>query len=714
MSPIKLLCSFFLIIISFATIAQTDRNLPTEKVSPSLKLLLSEKPSDSISVVLSFKRAPQQLKNIGRILYQHYSSGTIVLKTSIASLQQLLKDEVVLFADRLRTPREEITTGAYDLSANRINLAHHLYKSYRGDLINTSVKEQKLDTTDIDFKGRYFNSGVAASTNSSHASFMGTILGGGANSSPFAKGVAWGAQITSSSFTNLFPDPDEVYTKFPISVQNHSYGTGIENFYGNDAAAYDMSVVKNSFLVHVFSAGNQGTSTPSNGVYTGISGFANLTGSFKMAKNIITVGHIDSVYNVLPPSSKGPAYDGRVKPELVAFGEDGSSGAAAMVSGSAALVQDAYKSMKGSLPPASFVKAVLLNSAEDVGAKEIDFSSGYGSLNTAAAIKTVLEENFIEDAISQNGTKTYSFTVPAATAKFKLTLVWTDTAAIPNAAKALVNDLDAVLKFNSTGQEWQPWVLSHAAHKDSSAISAVRKKDTLNNVEQISIEDPQPGTYNLEVKGSRVISASQSFSVAYQVDTVNSFIWTYPTGSDILNAGQTNILRWQTNSTGNASIEYSVNGNTWNTITTTADVTKQYYKWKMPDTVTTALLRMNIPALTAPFVSDTFPVSRSTDLEVGYNCPDSFMLFWNEAPVNNYQVYVLGEKYLEPLISITDTFKVFKKTQHPDLFYSVAPFINGKAGQRSYTVNYTLQGVDCYFRTFYGFLDGNRLYLQLY
>jgi hypothetical protein len=36
---------------------------------------------------------------------------------------------------------------------------------------------------------------------------------------------------------------------------------------------------------------------------------------------------------------KGPAFDGRIKPEMVAFGIDGSSGAAALVSGVAILLQ---------------------------------------------------------------------------------------------------------------------------------------------------------------------------------------------------------------------------------------------------------------------------------------------------------------------------------------------------------------------------------------
>jgi hypothetical protein len=705
MSLIKLLCLCFFLIFSLTSFAQIDRRLQAENLSPALKLLLQQKQSDSISVVLTFKKLPPELESIGRVVYQHSSSGAIILRTNIATVQQLLNDDVILFADRLRTPKEELTTGAYDLSANRINLAHHQYPQYTGGEINASVKEQKLDTTDIDFKGRYFNSGVSAATISSHASFMATILGGGANSSPFAKGVAWGAQITSSSFTILLPDPDEVYNRFPISVQNHSYGTDIENFYGNDAAAYDMSVAKNKFLVHVFSAGNRGTATSTVGAYSGIAGFANLTGSFKMAKNIIAVGHIDSIYNILPPSSKGPAFDGRVKPELVAFGEDGSSGAAAMVSGTAALLQDAYKQMKGSLPSASLIKAVLLNSAEDVGIREIDYASGYGSLNAAAALKTMVNENFIEDGVSSSNTKTFAFTIPAATAQFKLTLVWTDTAAMPNAPKSLVNDLDAVLKLDATAQAWQPWVLSPIAHKDSLSMPATRKIDTLNNVEQISIVDPLPGNYTLEVKAGLMLSATQAFSIAYHIDTINSFFWTFPTASDVLNAGQTNILRWQTNSIGNGTIEYSLNGNTWNVVTTTADINKQYYKWNMPDTVTTALLRIKTPALNAHFVSDTFVISRATDLEVGFNCPDSFLLFWNKTPVDEYQVFILGEKYLQPLISVTDTFKVFQKRQNPILFYSVAPKIGNRVGLRSYTINYTVQGVDCYFRSFYALLD---------
>ena len=133
-----------------------------------------------------------------------------------------------------------------------------------------------------------------------------------------------------------------------------------------------MSVWNNPALVHVFSSGNSGSTASVAGLYGGIAGFANLTGSFKMAKNIITVGATDSFNIVAALSSKGPAFDGRVKPEMVAFGEDGTSGAAALVSGTAALIQHAYKSTYKNLPTAALVKAILLNSADDIGEKYVD------------------------------------------------------------------------------------------------------------------------------------------------------------------------------------------------------------------------------------------------------------------------------------------------------------------------------------------------------
>ncbi len=687
-----------------------------QKLSPNLLAMLKKgKANDTLKVLIGAKDVEVLKKAQGLFFISQYKN-TVFIKTTATIVDSLAKDDNIQFISGWQVPKEELTTGAFDLSLNKVNLVHNNYPLYDGNNIAVSIKEQRFDTTDIDWKGRYSNTGVAAPTESTHASIMATIIGGGANSSPLAKGVAWGSQLTSSNFATLLPDASAVYTNNKIYVQNHSYGTAIENFYGADAAAYDASVYSIPTLVHVFSAGNSGTSSSTSGNYAGVVAFANLTGSFKMAKNILTVGHADSMNAVLPLSSRGPAYDGRIKPELIAFGEDGSSGAAAIVSGTVAILQQAYKtSHSNNYPSAALLKAVLINSSDDIGTAGPDYSSGYGSLNAFNAMKTLTNNNFFEDVITNGQVKNFPITIPANAKQLKVTIAWTDTSATANAAKALVNDIDAVV-ISPSSQSWQPWVLNSKADKDSLQLPAIRSTDTLNNVEQITIDNPQAGTYNLQVKGSKISTATQAFSVAYQVDSTNSFIWTYPSSSDVIRAGAKNYLRWQTNIPGTVAIDYSTNGTTWQSIKPSIDLSKNFFVWTAPDTLTTALLRIKILSPPATIISDTFVISPRLQPATGFNCSDSFLIAWNKASSNQYQLYNLGNLYLQPLLSATDTFNVFQKQQSPSLYYAVAPRVNNRLGQRSFTINYTTQAAGCYVINFFATLQSGaaaQLSLQL-
>jgi hypothetical protein len=53
------------------------------------------------------------------------------------------------------------------------------------------------------------------------------------------------------------------------------------------------------------------------------------------------------------------------------------------------------------------------------------------------------------------------------------------------------------------------------------------------------------------------------------------------------------------------------------------------------------------------------------------------------------------------------------KATNPSLHYAVAPIIGNKEGVKSYTFNYTTQGVECYFRSFLAFLVGNSAQLSI-
>ncbi|WP_315816410.1 S8 family serine peptidase [Paraflavitalea speifideaquila] len=413
----------------------------------------------------------------------------------------MLTTNWVLFADQPRQPKEEQAINTLDNTTNQVNTIHALYPALNGTGLTASIKENKPDTADIDFKGRYLPTPLSSVNITQHATIMSTIITGEAIVIIPEKGAAWGANFNSSDFASLLPDANSAYQQYHITVQNHSYGTGIENYYGADAAAYDASSLANPQLLHIFSAGNSGNQTSTAGPYAGIPGYSNLTGSFKMGKNMITVGAINSQYQLESLSSKGPAYDGRVKPELVAFGEDGSSGAAALTSGIALLVQQAVKNSTGVIPPNSLVKAILLNTADDVATPGIDFQTGYGKVNAYQAVEAARQGTHSLGNIIQGQTNTSTLTIPPGIKQVKITLCWYDPPATPNSAKSLVNDLDLELINSSTGERWQPWVLNHTAHIDSLSKWPIRKRDSLNTNEQITLDNPLPGTYSIQVKG---------------------------------------------------------------------------------------------------------------------------------------------------------------------------------------------------------------------
>jgi hypothetical protein len=671
------------------------------KLSPSLQQTLKTQ-KGQLRLIVGVSNAQQFNQRFKKDIQvvREYNTNVLLISASAALIKELAASPMVRFMDLAdRSPKEELIVEGFDLGTNRINVVHERFPALTGENLMVSIKENRFDSTDIDLKGRVFNSGIASATNSGHATIMATMMAGAGNSYYQGKGAAWKANMQSATFSSLLPEADAFYKTQRISVQNHSYGTAIENYYGADAAAYDASVVNNPVLLHVFSSGNSGL-LPSNGPYNGITGFANITGSFKMAKNNLVVGATDSLGNIEGPSSKGPAYDGRIKPELVAFGQDGSSGSAAIVSGISLLLQQAYAQQHNdSLAPAALVKAMLINTADDVGAKGPDRSSGYGSANAYKAIQSMQQAQFFTNSIQQGNTQTFQLNIPAGIRMFRCTLAWTDIPALANAAKALQNDIDLELTHVPTGQTWQPWILPIAANYDSLVRGAGRGKDTLNNVEQITLDAPPAGNYILSVKGSKIINA-QTYYIAYAADTADKFEWLFPMSHDPVTAGTAVLLRFNSGfNTAAGQLQYSLADGNWQTISATADLTKKYFRWNAPDTFSVALVRMIING--TPYVSDTFVLSKRISTQIGFNCADSFLFFWKRPPgINSFRVYKVGSKFLEPVTVTNDTFYVNASSAVNSKQFTIAPLLKNREGIKAYTFNYSTQGTSCYFKTF--------------
>jgi hypothetical protein len=342
-----------------------------------------------------------------------------------------------------------------------------------------------------------------------------------------------------------------------------------------------------------------------------------------------------------------------------------------------------------------------------VGNNEVDYSNGFGSLNAKNAIKTIQAGRFFSGNVINGEEQVFNLIVPDGIKKCKVTLTWNDLPAIPNAEKALVNDLDIELVNDVTGNIFLPWVLNSFPNTDSLQKPAERKKDTLNNIEQITLENPLEGSYHIRVNGSKV-SGKQEFHLAYQYDSTDIFEWQFPTGIDFVTSAQSNALKWEP-ITASGLLEYSIDsGTSWQPIQTNIDLSTGFYRWATPNLISKALLRMSIGS--NKYITDSFTISSRTYTGVGFNCPDSFLLYWKKlADVNDYRVYALGDQYLEPITVSSDSLIILAKKSNPSFHYAVAPIISGKEGMRSYTFDYTRQGVECYIRSFLGSMESKNV-----
>ena len=669
------------------------------KCSDLLMKELSKVPfHDSIRVQVSYAQDIRQLRYCRPFsVATDYPVALAVVKKQDWAL--FTAQEQVRFADRLRTPHTEVTINNALPSIDFINALQQQYPELQGTHQVVGIKEELFDTTDIDLLGKWVPSPLAASTLNPHATMMATLMAGSGNTGLRGKGVATRARLSSSDYLRLLPDPNDYFKNAGISLQNHSYGTTIENQYAAEATAYDAQVFTLDTLLHVFSSGNIGNTAPQEGLYKGITGYANLSGTFKQSKNVLIAGGVDTNYFVPVLSSKGPTFDGRIAPQIVAFGQAGTSDAAATTTGVATLVQEAYLQTYGIRPSAAMVKAILVNSADDTGTPGPDYSSGFGIVNALAAVQTVKDKRAFSAEVNVNNNASLPITVPPNTAQLKATLVWNDPPAAEMAVKTLLNDLD--LSFiEEAGKRHLPWVLSTYPHTDSLKAPAYKGRDTLNNIEQVTIDLPAAGKGQLLVRASKLRSGNtQHFSLAYQFVPVSSFEWQYPAAGEQLSSDRNISVRWRTLHPGNGTLAFSIDsGATWTTIAANIPLSAGNTRWNIPAVFSQGLLR--ITTADTSWISGSFNISPPIGINVGFNCPDTLLVYWKG--VQNaaaYDVQAVAGQTLSRLTLTNDTILSVPKVRLHSSFITIRPVHkDGWTGLQSSTYNYDQQGVNCFFR----------------
>ncbi len=612
----------------------------------------------------------------------------------------------LIYADENVWPTEESGVLNYDMSLNRINAVWEKFPQYNGAGRAVSVKEARMDTSDIDLPGRNIPSSVAAAAGSTHATVMTTLIAGAGNSFYTGKGVAPTARYSSADFLTVLPDAPSYYTQSGITIQNHSYGTGIQNYYGINARAFDLSQDINPLLQHIFSSGNSGSQISSNGRYSGIAFYANITGNMKMAKNVLLAGAVDSAGKVVPLSSKGPAFDGRIKPEIVAYGEDGSSGSAALVSGTSLLLQQAYSHLYNSDMPSALLRAILINSADDIAEQGPDFESGFGNMNAFAAMQTVTGNRFFTGTLLAGEASDYIIDIPASARKLKVSLSWNDPAAATGVEKALVNDLDLEVFSVGAGQTYLPWILNISPYVDSLRKPAIRSIDTLNNNEQVSIEVPA-GQYIIKIKGAGVNVGPQGYAVAYQWDKDSSFQWQFPLRDDPVQSGSKFFTRWKsvfpkgTRGTFEASFD---SGLSWLRISDTVLLENQQYELNVPESFTTAKLKITVA--NDLYESDSFLISPKLETSLNFVCDTNLLAYWHGVnSASSYNVYRLTGNAMKVIYNTKDTIAFLPRPG--STYISVAPVAGNRQGFRGPAINFLQQGIGCYINNFLADLINN-------
>ncbi len=629
----------------------------------------------------------------------------LALKVSLARINELAEQPFIEYIQPI--PKDE----PLDFTNRTLSRANVLNNSVEnngrglnGEGVVIGIGDNANVLSHIDLSGRIIDHAIAK--NEAHGTHVTGIAGGAGILNEANRGYASKAKIISQTFSSIIAHAPTYVQQFGMVATNNSYGNNIgctyTGTYDLNARILDQQAFSHPGLQHVFAAGNSGTLTCAPFP----SGFRTVLGGFQSAKNVISVGNIDANENIFSGSSKGPVKDGRIKPEITALGTSvvstipnntyasfiGTSMSAPAVTGGLALLYQRYRQLYNNTDPKSgLMKALLCNGAFDRGNRGPDFSYGFGSMNLLRSIDMLEQKRFLNDSVSNRVEKQFTISVPANTAHLKVMLYWHDPAASPLSLKTLVNDLD--LQVITPGmQTLFPKILDTS----SSRITAIASTgpDHMNNIEQVSLDDPEPGTYTIRITGTEIAqNPSQEFFVVYDV-IPNSIVLTYPAGGEGLVPGENTRINWESygDTSSTFSLAYSIdNGTSWTNLVAGLSKNSRFYSWKVPASVTDkALIKVTKEQSGQSSNSRAFSIIGVPVVSLSaVQCEGYFSINWSAvALATDYEVMLLKGDEMVPVAHTSATNYTFNNLSKDSTYWvSVRARINGKAGRRALAIS---------------------------
>ena len=626
---------------------------------------------------------------------------TIFINGSTDVLQKIAALPFVSFVatqSLLDVPLNNNNRGIHAVDALSASTGRNLW----GKGVVLGIGDNADPSSHIDFTGRLIQRNPT--TLSAHGTHTAGTMAGGGILNPRYKGMAPKATILPQYFSDIIANTALYCSDNNMVLTNNSYYTGADFCPGDgqyDAlssyADYQLDSI--TFLLHVFAAGNDGSRTCSPYPLS----FATIKSGFQCAKNILTVGAMSNVtYSNWVNTSKGPVSDGRLKPEIVTSGQgitstipfnnygsmSGTSMAAPTATGILALLYERYRQLHGgSNPPGALIKSIVCNSADDLGNTGPDFTYGFGMLNARTSVETMEKNQYFSGSVSNSATNTHTISgIPAGTRQLKVMLYWPDAPAAPFAPTSLVNNLDLTVTAPDATIH-RPLILDPSPTAFNNL--AVEGTDNTNNIEQVVINNPPAGNFTISVTGASVPSISQNYFVAYEI--IDPAITVeYPFGSETLNPGNVENIRWSAydNSNNSFTIEYSTdNGSTWTLIDNNVGAANRSFAWTVPAVVTNAaLIRVTRNGGGASDVSDqNFIILGQPTITVSNPCPGYAQIDWPAIPsATQYEIMLLKGDSMQTVTTTSSTSFILPGLSNDSSYYiSVRAINNTYAGLRS-------------------------------
>ncbi|MGP8322620.1 MAG: S8 family serine peptidase [Methanosarcinaceae archaeon] len=490
-------------------------------------------------------------------------------------VRRVLNDGTVIEIRRINVNGNPEYIKTSNSQAAKVSGTDLLHTSYYGMLLGSGMVIGLWDAgpvreTHQEFFGRVLLMNDRGYKDGHSTHVAGTICASGKLN--LAKGMAPGASVESYDWTNDILEMESA-AKSGLLISNHSYGyvTGwnynpdeeIWEWYGDsrvsdkedylfgyyhpDAREFDRIIYENPEYLIVKAAGNDRYEGPDqvvpHNVWMGASWVSSETereidggesgyetmGPVSTAKNILTVGAVNDTIGFEEYSSAGPTDDGRIKPDIMGNGEglissysesddsyaisSGTSMAAPNVSGSLALLQQAYHQDSGFYMSAALLKGLVIHSATDIGLPGPDYKTGWGLLSSLMAILIIREEDNsrLREYTLQTGSEIRIRMKAKYGTSVKATICWTDPPGeVPEVRldpvdKVLVNDLDIRIIRVSDGQQIKPWILD-PMHPEKAAVTGDNSTD---NVEQVFIGQPETGEYEIVISHKGMLEGGQ-------------------------------------------------------------------------------------------------------------------------------------------------------------------------------------------------------------